>query len=104
MSLVGFVGFAFFFFTSLIKMVSEVKSVTKNEAFAWWWALVPIYSIYWMVLLVPQEVANAKRTVGVQEPVRSPVIYFFLFPFALASDINDLAARMREPWERGSFA
>jgi hypothetical protein len=76
-------------------MVSEVKSVTNNAQFAWWWSLIPIYNIYWMVLLVPQEVANAKRIVGVQEPVRSPVIYFFLFPYALAADINDLAARMR---------
>ena len=76
-------------------MVGEVKSVTGNQGFAWWFCLIPIYNIYWMVLLVPQEVANAKRAMSVQEPVRSPVIYFFFFLYALAADINDLAARAR---------
>ena len=78
-----------------MKMVSEIKSVTKNANFAWWWVIIPIYGIYWMVILLPQEVANAKRTVGAQEPTRSPVLYFFVSLYALASDVNDIAARTR---------
>ena len=93
--LVGMLAGTVLTFLTMIKLVNEVKSVTNNAAFAWWWALVPVYNVYWMVLLVPQEVANAKRMVGAQEPVRSPVLYFFLFLYALASDVNDLAARTR---------
>ncbi len=64
-------------------------------SFAWWWVLVPVYGIYWMVLLLPAEVANAKRAVGAPEPVRSAVLYFFVGLYALASDVNDIAARTR---------
>jgi hypothetical protein len=48
-----------------------------------------------MVMLLPKEVANAKRAVGSTEPVRSPVVYFFFALYALASDLNDIAARVR---------
>jgi hypothetical protein len=51
----------------------------------------PFYNLYWMLILVPQEVARAKQMRGVQAPVRSIVIYLFLWSFALASDLNDLA-------------
>jgi hypothetical protein len=73
-----------------IRMVNEVKSVTRNAAFAWWPMFVPIYNMYWMWVLVPQEVAKAKQMLGVQTPVRSIVLYIFLWHFALASDINDM--------------
>ena len=86
---------AYFGLVSLIKMVSEIKSVTNNASFAWWWVLIPIYQWYWMAILLPAEVANAKRTVGAPEPVRSPVLYFFFALYALASDVNEIAARTR---------
>jgi hypothetical protein len=74
-----------------IQMANELKSVTRNQAFAWWPIFVPIYSMYWAWLLVPQEVAKAKQLLGVQAPVRSIVLYIFLWHYALASDLNDLA-------------
>ena len=75
---------------SAIKMVNELKSVTKNAAFPWWPIFVPIYSIYWMWFMVPAEVGKAKQMAGVQTPPRSIVLYIFLWHFALASDINDI--------------
>jgi hypothetical protein len=75
---------------SAIKMVSEVKSVTKNAAFPWWPIIVPFYGIYWAWFLVPAEVAKAKQMLGIQTPPRSIVLYIFLWHFALASDINDM--------------
>ena len=93
--LVAYIAGLYFLIVSTMKMVSEVKSVTNNASFAWWPIIVPFYNWYWMALAVPQEVANAKRAVGAQEPVKSPVLYFFLFPWALASDINDIAAKSR---------
>jgi len=92
-SLVCYLGGAVLAIVSLVKMVNEVKSVTRNTAFAWWPIFVPVYSIYWIVLLLPQEVTNAKRTVGLQQPARGLIFYLFLAPWALASDINEIAQR-----------
>jgi hypothetical protein len=76
---------------SAIKMVNELKTVTRNTAFAWWPIIVPIYQYYWMWILVPAEVAKAKQMMGVQAPARSIVIYVFAWHLALASDLNDMA-------------
>jgi hypothetical protein len=74
----------------VIPMINEVKAVTRNPDFAWWPIFVPFFNMYWMWLLVPQEVAKAKQLLGVQQPVRGIVFYIFIWPFALASDINDM--------------
>jgi hypothetical protein len=76
---------------SAIQMTNEVKAITRNPGFAWWPMFVPIYSMYWMWFLVPQEVAKAKQMAGVTTPVRSVILYIFLWLFAFASDLNDLA-------------
>ncbi len=76
---------------SAIKMVNELKTVTRNAAFAWWPIIVPIYNYYWLWMLVPAEVKKAKQMMGVQAPARSIVLYVFLWHFALASDLNDMA-------------
>jgi hypothetical protein len=78
------------FLLSAIKMVNELKAVTKNAMFPWWPIFVPVYSIYWMWFMVPAEVAKAKQMIGAQQPPRSIVLYIFLWHFALASDINDM--------------
>ena len=52
---------------------------------------VPIYSLYWVLILLPQEVTKAKQMRGIQAPTRNIVLYLFLLNFALASDLNDLA-------------
>lgn len=75
---------------SAIKMVSELKSVTKNAAFPWWPIFIPFYSIYWAWFMVPAEVTKAKQMLGVQAQPRTVVLYIFLWHFALASDINDM--------------
>jgi hypothetical protein len=89
-SLVILGGIGWYVFLA-IQMANELKSVTRNPAFAWWPMFVPFYNIYWRWFLVPQEVARAKQMVGVQSPVRSIVLYIFLWSFAFASDLNDLA-------------
>jgi hypothetical protein len=76
---------------SAIKMVGELNTVTRNTAFAWWPIIVPIYNYYWLWMLVPAEVKKAKQMMGVQAPARSIVLYVFLWHFALASDLNDMA-------------
>jgi hypothetical protein len=76
---------------SAIKMVGELNTVTRNTAFAWWPIIVPVYNYYWLWMLVPAEVKKAKQMMGVQAPTRSIVLYVFLWHFALASDLNDMA-------------
>jgi hypothetical protein len=83
------------FALSMKTMIGELNAVTKNFTFAWWMSLVPFFGFYWMALVLPLEVTNAKRAVGSSEPVRSPVLYFFAGLYALAADLNDVAARAR---------
>jgi hypothetical protein len=73
-----------------IKMVSELQTVTKSEALAWWPILVPFYNMYFMWLVVPQEVTKAKQMLGAGEPAQPLVLYVFLWHFALATDLNGL--------------
>jgi hypothetical protein len=87
--LCNLVGAGWFVYLA-IGMVNELKSVTQNASLAWWPILVPIYNWYWAWFIIPAEVAKAKQLLGVQAPPRPIVLYIFLWPFALASDINDM--------------
>ena len=73
-----------------VQMVNELKSVTRSEELAWWPIIVPIYQLYFMWFVVPQEVAKAKQMLGVRQPPQNVVLYIFLWHFALASDLNDM--------------
>jgi hypothetical protein len=73
-----------------IQMVNELKAVTHSEQLAWWPLLVPVYQLYFMWIVVPQEVAKAKQMLGLRQPPQSIVIYILLWHFALASDLNDM--------------
>lgn len=77
---------------TLIKMSNELKAVTRNESFAWWPILIPIYQLIWLFSFLPQEVAKAKQIANVQTPTRGVILYLLLSPYALASDLNDIAA------------
>ncbi len=78
-------------FISVFRMLGELNSVTRSNAVPWWSLLVPIYSYYVAWVLVPAEVAKAKQMSGVQAPARGIVFYIFLWMYALASDLNDIA-------------
>jgi hypothetical protein len=90
-SLLGALAGGALFILSIIKMVGELNTVTRNTAFPWWPIIVPIYGIYWEAILLPAEVTKAKQMMGVQTPTRNIVLYILLLPFALASDLNDMA-------------
>ncbi len=83
------VGVALTFF-SAAAMVREVNAAAGSELKPWH-LFIPIYGIYWAAVLVPQQVAIAKQKAG-KPPPRGLVVYLFLFLYALAADINDLAA------------
>ncbi|AKV04658.1 hypothetical protein AKJ09_11321 [Labilithrix luteola] len=76
---------------AIIKMTNELKAVTGNTSFPWWPIFIPIYGLYWAVVMVPQEMAKAKQMRGVQTPPRGLVVYLFLFLYAYAADLNDIA-------------
>lgn len=73
-----------------IQMVNELKVVTRSDQLAWWGLIVPVYNMYFMWFIVPQEVAKAKQQLGARQAPQSLVLYILLWPFALASDLNDL--------------
>ncbi len=72
------------------QMIRELKSVTRSVELAWWPLIVPIYQLYFMWLVVPQEVTKAKQMLGLRQPPQPIVFYIFLWPFALATDLNDM--------------
>jgi zinc ribbon protein len=74
----------------IIPMVNEVKTVTRNTDFAWWPMIIPIYNIIWALTILPPEVTKAKQMLGAQQPTRPLVQYFFILPYALAADLNDM--------------
>ena len=82
---------AVLYLVSAIKMTNELKAVTGNAGFAWWPMFIPVYSIYWMWILVPQEIAKAKQMRGVQSGPRGIIVYIFFFLYAFAADLNDIA-------------
>jgi hypothetical protein len=90
LSTLSVLGGGIWYLLFTIQMVNELKAVTGNAGFAWWPVLVPFYNYYWLLVLLPQEVAKAKQMRGVQTPTRNIILYFFLGNFALASDLNDL--------------
>jgi hypothetical protein len=86
-SLVGMLSVGFIMF----RLSSELKNFTNSPDFAPWMAFVPCLNIYFFVVKVPAEMTKAKQMAGVQNPTKSVVLYLFLSPFALASDLNDIA-------------
>jgi hypothetical protein len=91
--LIGLVG-TVFALLQFYQMLNEIKSVTKNESFQWWFILIPIYNIIWLLTAVRAEIGKAKQMVGAQQPVRSGIAYFFFSLYVMAADVNDIAARM----------
>jgi hypothetical protein len=89
-SAISLVG-AVLWIIAIVKMTGELKTVTNNPAFAWWPALVPIYQLYWAVIMLPAEMTRAKQMRGVQTPTRGLVVYLFLLLYAYAADLNDIA-------------
>ena len=75
-------------------MFAELNSVTNSNTIKWWLLLIPFYNYYVMWVLVPQEMTKAKQMSGVQQPTRGFVVYFFLWLYALAADLNDIARVM----------
>jgi predicted transporter len=94
LAFVGFIAAAVIGLLSLIRMIGELNSVTRTDAVQWWMFLIPIYHYYVAWVLVPQEVSKAKQMAGVQAPTRGIVVYIFLFLYALAADLNDIARQM----------
>ncbi len=87
--LVGMLWVGFIMF----KMAQELKAFTNNQDFAPWMAFVPCLNIWFFVLKVPEEMTRAKQMAGVQNPTKGIVLYLFIAPFALASDLNDLSGQ-----------
>ncbi len=83
------VGF-FFMFTATRDMIAELNAAA-GSSLTFWHLFIPVYGLYWAAVLVPKEVGVAKQKVN-KGAQRGLVLYLFLFLYALASDLNDLAA------------
>jgi hypothetical protein len=77
-----------------IKMMGELRAITRADTLAWWGLLIPLYQLYVMLVVVPAEMAKAKQWLRVQEPTRNVILYWLLFPYSFAADLNDVAGAM----------
>jgi predicted transporter len=81
-------------FISAVKMMTELRAITKAETLAWWGLLIPLYSLYIVLVVVPAEMTKAKQALRVQEPTRNIIFYWLLFLYAFAADLNDVGRAM----------
>ena len=96
-SLIGLVG-GVLGLVYMVSMLLELKNFTRNESFNWWFIFIPCLNIYFAWFLVPQEVARAKQMAGsMNQQPRNIVVYIFLFLYALAADLNDVANPHGQP-------
>ena len=86
--ILGGVGFMFY---SIYTMLTELKEVTKDPEFNWWYVLIPYFGLYFMWIKVPEQVTKAKQMAGSRNPQAAGlVMYLFLSYYALAKDLNEV--------------
>ena len=72
-------------------MLKELKNATNDSTFQPWFIFIPCLNYYFMWIKVPQQMTKAKQMARSQQPTRGIIVYFFVFLYALAADLNDLA-------------
>lgn len=79
------------FIVIMMSMVGELKRFNGSDI-APWMVAIPLLNLWFLYVKVPEEMARARQKAGVQGPPKPAWMYVVLSPFALASDLNDLAA------------
>ena len=76
-----------------VSMLRELQNYTQDNEFVWWWLFIPCLGVYFAWIKVPEQVTKAKEKAGLLQtkPTRGIVVYIFLWMYALASDLNDIA-------------
>jgi hypothetical protein len=72
-------------------MVKELKNFTNDSDFFEFGWIIPCYGLFWALSVLPNQVSKGKQMAGSQRPANSIVLYIFLAPYALASDLNQIA-------------
>jgi hypothetical protein len=91
-SLVSLAGVVYLLI-QVIGMLRELGNYTQDPEFNWWWIFIPCLGIYFALIKVPEQVTKAKQKAGIEQmkPTRPILLYILISPFALASDLNDIA-------------
>ncbi len=90
----GMLAGSILLFIAIIKMMGELQAITKAETLAWWGLIIPLYSLYVLLVIIPGEMTRAKQALRVQEPTRNVLLYWLILPYAFAADLNDVARAM----------
>jgi hypothetical protein len=75
---------------TVIGMTNELNTAS-GESLPWWPMIIPLYNLYWAVMMVPAAMATAKQRAGSRTPPRGASLYFLIFLYAFAADLNDIA-------------
>ena len=73
------------------EMLTELQNCTPNQSFFKWGWIIPCYSLFWFLSVLPAQVQQAKQAMGSPKPARGVFLYFLLAPYALACDLNEIA-------------
>ncbi len=75
-------------------LLRELDAFTGASRSVWWRVAIPFIGWYYLWLVVPDQVARAKESLGIgaSRPRRARLAYFLFLPYALAADLNDIAA------------
>lgn len=72
-------------------MLNELQQYTRDDEFKPWYMFIPVLSIYFLWIKVPEQVAKAKQMAGSRNPqAQGIVLYIFIPYFALAKDLNEV--------------
>ncbi|MBK8256009.1 MAG: zinc ribbon domain-containing protein [Polyangiaceae bacterium] len=72
-------------------MLNELQAYTRDDSFKPWYMFIPLLNLYFLLFKVPEQVTKAKQMAGSRNPQASSiVVYFFIFYYALAKDLNEV--------------
>ena len=72
-------------------MLNELQQFTRDDEFKPWYMFIPVLSIYFLWIKVPEQVTKAKQMAGSRNPMaQGIVLYIFLPYYALAKDLNEV--------------
>ncbi len=77
---------------AMLNMLGELRNYTGNQEITPWHLLIPYYNLYLLFVKVPKWMGEAKAKAGSPKPAMGGFMYFLVAPYAMAADLNDVAA------------
>jgi len=81
----------FYYLFQMWTMLNELQQYTRDEEFKPFYMFIPLLSLYFLWIKVPEQVAKAKQMAGSRNPQPQGIaLYILIAPYALATDLNQV--------------